>query len=117
MVSAVGLLPVHAPSSLILDSPHGCVASAEPTHLVPCALREQEESDEERVRSERSERRLRVILAEAQEAVHGWEVAEDGIEELERQLGLLHARVTATEAELATSRVRAVSMPYHIRLW
>lgn len=78
---------------------------------------EQEASDEGRVRSERSEQRLRAVLAEAQEAVHGWEVAEDGIEELERQLGLLRTRVAATEAELAASRVRVVNMPYHDRAW
>ena len=63
------------------------------------------------MRSERSELRLRAVLAEAQEAVRGWEVAEDGIEELERQLGLLRARVAATEAELAASRVRVVNQP------
>ena len=43
-----------------------------------------------------------------QEATRGWEVAEESIEDLERQLSFARTRLVAAEAEAATCKVRYV---------
>jgi hypothetical protein len=71
----------------------------------------QEASDHSRLVAERAQRRLEVLLGEAQEAVSGWEKAEDGVELLEGKLAaaaetiaLLQARAAANDCALAASR-------------